>query len=126
MAGEAVKFEVKIDDRMGAWLTQKLGSAERGLEMMAQSIQNLALMKVPRRDGDLGDSCHIEKKGKQVAVIFGGGDIKYAAYQERGHRYDGSHQVRNYTTAGTGAHYLEESGKEVTAKGIKQWLLSAS
>lgn len=38
------------------------------------------------------------------AVIFG---TPYAAYQHEGVRYDGSHVVKNYTTAGTGPKFLE-------------------
>lgn len=37
---------------------------------------------------------------------------EYAGYQEFGQRRDGSHKVRNYSTGGTGAHYLEKSGDE--------------
>lgn len=34
---------------------------------------------------------------------------EYAAYQENGMRKDGSHIVRNYTTAGTGAHWFQKA-----------------
>lgn len=34
---------------------------------------------------------------------------EYAAYQERGARRDGSHVVKNYTTAGTGPHWFQKA-----------------
>lgn len=40
----------------------------------------------------------------------------YAAFQERGRRYDGSHKVRNYTTPGTGAHFAENAAKKIPHK----------
>jgi len=36
--------------------------------------------------------------------------IEYARFQEFGG--DGSRRVRNYTTAGTGAHFLQQAGDE--------------
>lgn len=36
-------------------------------------------------------------------------DKAYAAYQERGMRADGSHRVRNYTTAGTSAGWFRRA-----------------
>lgn len=39
-------------------------------------------------------------------------DKKYAAYQERGRRLDGSRPIKHYTTPGTGAHFAERSVHE--------------
>ena len=39
----------------------------------------------------------------------------YASYQERGHRWDGTHWVRNYTTPGTNCHYASFSVNKVMA-----------
>ena len=48
-------------------------------------------------------------------------NVPYAQYQERGMRADGSHVVKNYTTPGTHAHFVEESVKQVVQR-IPQYL----
>lgn len=126
MAGEPVHFTVHLTDNSGAWFNHQVSKANAALKLMGQAIVNRAQQKVPKKTGALGESARVENGNQQVKVVFGGGGIEYAGYQERGHRYDGSHQVRHYTTAGTGAHYLEESGEQVVAEGIKKWLHSAS
>ncbi len=126
MAGEPVHFTVHLTDNSGAWFNHQVGKANAALKLMGQAIKNRAKIKVPKKDHDLEESARVESKNLEVKVVFGGGGIEYAGYQERGHRYDGSHQVRHYTTAGTGAHYLEESGEQVVEEGIKKWLRSAS
>lgn len=38
---------------------------------------------------------------------------KYATYQERGKRADGTRVVKKYTTPGTGPHFAENAAKEL-------------
>lgn len=128
MAGEPVHFQIKFIDSTAKWtaLQQKRGFA--AIQLMGSKILSLAQMKVPKaQTKKLWGSAKIQTSGKdEVKISFGGGSVAYAAYQERGHRFDGSRQVHNYTTPGTGAHYLEESGKQVAKEGISQWLHLAS
>lgn len=124
MAGEPVKISVKITDSSGAWFNNQLAKVNEALGKMAQSIKAESQLKAPLSEGGgaLRKSVRIVKANKQVSIIYGGGSVAYAGYQERGARYDGTHKVRHYTTSGTGAHYLEEAGKRVTAEGIRRWL----
>lgn len=43
-------------------------------------------------------------------------NVPYAQYQERGMRADGTRVVRNYTTPGTHAHFVEESVNKVVKR----------
>jgi hypothetical protein len=56
---------------------------------------------VPKRDGPLRDTAYIE--GNNVIVY----PQKYARYQYKGEREDGSHKINpeNYTTKGTGPYW---------------------
>lgn len=127
MAGEPVKFSVTIKDNSSQWLKNKESLVDKAMDMMARSILATARTRAPKSEdgGDLRDSGRMEKDRNSVSVIYGGGAVPYAAYQERGHRYDGSYQVKRYTTPNTGAHYLQDAGERQTKKGI-QWLLSQS
>lgn len=127
MAGEPVKFSVALKDGSSQWLKGKETLVARAMDMMAKSILATARTRAPMSEngGNLRNSGRIEKGRNSVSVIYGGGKVPYAAYQERGHRYDGSHQVKRYTTPNTGAHFLQDAGERQAKKGI-QWLLSQS
>lgn len=127
MAHEPVNFIVKLTDNSGRWLLSKEAQANSAIDKMAKAILGAARMRAPMSEGggNLRNSSRIEKSHSSVSVIYGGGKVPYAAYQERGHRYDGSRQVRHYTTPNTGAHYLLDAGKRETEKGVR-WLLSRS
>jgi len=78
----------------------------------------LSQFKVPLKDGNLqGSGEQMRMKRLHHRVQYGAsGAQDYAAYQHRGRRADGSHVVKNYTTAGTQKNYLSESGKIITSK----------
>lgn len=120
-----VNFEVKLTDNADGWLSKQLGRVDIALDTMGESIIKTASMKIPLKSGALKKSGRVERGKGYVKVIYGGGKVPYGAYQERGRRADGSHVVKHYSTSGTQAHFLEESGKAVTKKGIG-WLLSHS
>jgi hypothetical protein len=42
--------------------------------------------------------------------------VPYASYQNRGRRYDGTHVVKHYTTAGTGKGFADTAVKIVVKK----------
>ena len=54
---------------------------------------------VPKRDGPLRDTAHIE--GADTIVY----SQAYAQYQYRGEREDGSHKIRHWTTPNTGPYW---------------------
>lgn len=73
---------------------------------MAQDIEVALKTRsgMPVRHGIMKGSTHhfrSPRGGYRVEI-----DIAYAAYQERGRRADGSHVVRNYTTAGTSSGFF--------------------
>lgn len=125
MAQTPTSVRVTLNDKSGVWFNHEMNKIDAVLDSMAKAVINEADMRVPYKNGTLRDSHRIVKGHKAVAIIYGGGPIRYGDYQERGKRRDGTHVVRNYSTAGTGKEYLQTSGKNVTKRGIK-WLLSHS
>lgn len=125
MAHEPVKFEVILHDDSGAWFNHEVSRMDNAVKMMATTILKESQHLVPYKEGALRKSGRVESNHKQAKVIYGGADVPYAGYQERGKRWDGSHVVKRYTTPGTGAHFLETTGKNVVERGIR-WFLSRS
>src|SRR3990167_10115193 len=72
---------------------------------MAQDIERAAKLKVPVKTGDLQSSIKHYKTQRGTYRIEA--NKEYAAYQERGMRRDGSHQVKRYTTPGTGKQWFK-------------------
>lgn len=122
MTKEPVKFSVTITDKSGQWFNGQIGKMNSALGIMANTILKESQAKVPRKSGSLAKNARVVIGSKKAAVIY---PAPYGGYQERGQRYDGTHKVRNYTTPGTGKHYLEDTGKKVTERGIR-WFLSHS
>lgn len=128
----ATKVRTILNDESGQWFNHQLALMSEVLQIMGKTVINEADKRVPFEDGPLKASHRlipIRRLGSKVsspigiAIIYGGGEIKYGDYQERGKRRDGTHVVKRYTTPGTGKEYLQDSGKRVTERGIK-WLLS--
>ena len=59
---------------------------------------------VPRRIGSLGGSLRENVDIQVDSITY---ESPYASYQYKGHREDGSHQVSNYSTPGTGPYWDE-------------------
>ncbi len=120
------KVRVTLTDNSGQWFNHNIALMGKVLQIMGKTVINEADVRVPRKSNALRDSHRVvELNPKAVAVIYGGGAIKYGDYQERGMRRDGTRVVKKYTTPGTGKEYLQDSGKKVVKRGIK-WLLSHS
>lgn len=90
---------------------------DSALGRMGKDIEQIAKMKVPLKDTNLFKEIKYEKIGtlKHKIIV----DSDYAAYQERGRRFDGSHVVKNYTTPGTGKDFLKGAAQQVVDKGIE-------
>lgn len=127
MIGDATNTTVVIKDTSGEWLRGKQLLVDKALDTMSKSILAAARLRAPMSEngGDLRDTGRIEKNKNSVSVIYGGNGVAYGDYQERGHRRNGSYQVRHYTTPNTGAHFLKDAGERNAKKGIS-WLLSRS
>lgn len=110
---------VEFKDYSRAWLAVEQQNLTNALEAMADAIMKTAKVKAPRLTGKLRDSSHINRLSQTSReIVFDAQDSKgksYAWYQERGYT---SGPVRHYTTSGTQAHYLQESGDAITKQGI--------
>lgn len=110
-------------EKVASTLALNIKSAHRA---MMESILITSRMKAPKRSQPSGilrltGEVKQESDPNTMSVIYGD-RIAYAAYQERGMRADGSHKVRNYTTPGTGAHYLQNAGDTITKRGLGEYL----
>lgn len=113
---------VEFKDYSNAWLAVEKQNLTNAIEAMADGIMKIAMVKAPKLKGNLRYSSHINRLNPtEREIVFGGSGIPYAMYQERGMRADGTHVVRNYTTAGTQAHYLEETGDQIVKQGLKAY-----
>lgn len=81
---------------------------DRSLAYAAQDIEVIIKTggRTPHKTGAMKSSTRHRRisSGKyviEVGLEEGAAPLVYAAYQERGMRYDGSHVIRNYTTPGT-------------------------
>lgn len=119
MAGEPVKFLVKITDNSGQWFGHQISRMNKALNNMANTILTDSRAIAPKKTGAMRKNAKIEKHYMSISVVY---PLPYSGYQERGMEYDGSRVVRHYTTPGTGPHYLEQTGKNVVERGIK-WFL---
>lgn len=117
-----VKFKVTLTDSSGKWFNNQISLIDRALEAMGNTILKNSQMVVPRKNNYLVNSAKLVKGNQKVAVVY---EKPYAAYQERGERYDGTHKVKRYTTPNTGKNYLEKTGHAVVERGIR-WFLSHS
>lgn len=104
------------------WLNGFKDKVEQGIEAMAEAVLARSLITVPRKNGDLTNSGRVEGNGLERSVIYGGNEVPYAAYQERGERLDGSHKVQHYTTPGTGSRYLQNAFESVLKEGIGSYI----
>lgn len=104
------------------WLEGFKDRLEQGIEAMADAVLARARITVPRKYGDLSDTGRVEGNGLEREVIYGDMDHRYAAYQERGERIDGSYKVKHYTTPGTGSRYLQNAFESVLNEGIRSYI----
>lgn len=113
---------VEFKDNSDAWLAVEKQNLTNAIEAMADAIMKIAKAKAPKLHNHLRDSSHINRiSPTSREIVFGGSGVKYAMYQERGMRADGTHVVRHYTTPGTQAHYLEETGNQIVKQGLKAY-----
>ena len=117
---------VRVKDNSEQFLKETERNIKSALKAMADATLQRSLMlqpAAPYKTGQLHATglTGTRQNGFESFTQFGAG-IDYAAYQERGMRADGTHVVRNYTSAGTGAHFLETAGDSVAKDGIQTYL----
>lgn len=89
-------------------------AASLAIRMMMEDTHSLANRVTPYKEGALRTAVTKQMQTPLLGVMRW--NVPYASYQERGMRQDGSHVVRNYTTPGTHAHFIEESLNTVVQK----------
>lgn len=73
---------------------------------LTSEIRKEAYFITPQKNGDLHTQIVTRSSGNEATITW---EMPYAAYQERGMRADGTHVIKNYTTAGTGPHFAQQS-----------------
>ncbi|RLA58674.1 MAG: hypothetical protein DRR04_10385 [Gammaproteobacteria bacterium] len=109
--------KVRVVNKMPEFQTKMAYAMEGALREMASDILIESRNKAPVKNGHLRG----ESYSSQFAPLVHRVEylIEYAEYQERGARKDGTHVVRKYTTAGTGAHFLEKTAEKYNLTKLK-------
>lgn len=109
---------VRVESRIPQFRMSTKQAADLMLAKMRNDAFILSKAKVPVKEGDLSASGKQERKAPLHHRVSYGETLSdpYAPYQERGSRRDGSHKVRNYTTAGTGKDFLKNAANNVISK----------
>lgn len=110
-------IEVKVTDNIDKWSQITEQNYKSAIRAMADSIRNLSTMVAPKKTGALRDSGRVDTVDEYtLAVRYGSREVPYARRMEYGN------PAWNYTTPGTGPHYLQRSGDMVSKRGIKEYL----
>ena len=109
---------VRVESRIPQFRMSTKQAADLMLAKMRNDAFVLSKAKVPVKEGDLSASGKQERRKMLSHRVSYGETLSdpYAPYQERGSRRDGSHKVRNYTTAGTGKDFLKNAANNVISK----------
>lgn len=103
---------VRINDRMPMFRRSLYTKMDDALREGAKDALIKAKSNAPLDKGQLRSASEIKKQSQATyRVSFW---EEYARFQEFGG--DSKRRVRNYSTPGTGAHYLERAGDEQAAK----------
>lgn len=110
---------VKTDRKKWAGVVNN--AAGKAAYALAEQILADSEQYVPYSGGSSQSAGNLRESGKVVKgdsgtmyVVY---DTVYALYQWYGIRADGTHAVKNYTTAGTGKQWVEKA----KAKNIAKW-----
>lgn len=107
---------MKFDDKTMEFINQNTELMDKALGRMAQDIVVIAKIRMPYKGGDLQRNTAPERMDelKHRVVV----NSEYGAVQEKGQRMSGpgapTKKFKNYTTPGTGPHFLRDAGNQVT------------
>lgn len=106
---------VKIVDDTTLFSEKLTDRVDMTVKIMAQDIKRVSMSHAPVLDGELKQTAEIEKvrDGRYKIWYDRYGDLEYAAYQERGSRYDGSRKITRHTRAAATIHFLENAGDRI-------------
>lgn len=116
--------KVIVKDNSATWLRMQLINYDNATRAMADATVRTSKVTAPLLTGKLRYSSRVERNAPlNYSAVYGGGNVPYAAYQERGRRKNPPyHEVRHYTTPGTGAHYLRNAGDAIAKQGIRTFI----
>lgn len=120
--GVSIDVKTEYTDNTQKFYQLFKANLNSSLEAMGNAMKNRALITVPRKSGDLARSGRVESEDMKCSVYFGGGDVPYGAYQERGMRADGTHIIRHHTLPGTKQHFLRDAFDSVVKEGIQKYI----
>lgn len=103
---------VKIEDFTGSIRNTTKQRASIFLRLSCDNVVQVASPVTPKDKGNLRQDILRRVLGLHGEIEW---RKKYASYQERGMRADGSRRVRRYTTPGTGAHFAENAIKKTVS-----------
>ena len=126
----SISVTVNVKGDQDAFLRQTELNVRNALKAMADATVQRAQMlyngsAVPQRSGTLSDTGIAFMRDNTTSVAQFGEGLTYGRYQEfgpDGKDYKGKKKEWDYTTPGTGAHYLQNAGDSVAKEGIKNYL----
>lgn len=96
----------KIVNRLPKFAKNAFATADIMLSAIGVDVLRLSKQQVPVKDGQLSSSGIISRQEfLKYRIVY---NKKYASYQHRGRRKDGSRVVRNYTHPGRKKKYLSD------------------
>ena len=107
--------EYQFVNNLPEFTTDLLASADAVIGLAAAEIERLAKPITPQVTSTLMNSIHHKRVGPAHWQVSAGEDpaVSYAAFQHAGMRKDGSHEVHNYSKAGTQKNYISDPAIEV-------------
>lgn len=129
----SVQVTVKVDGDINGFGAIAVQNVKNALKAMADAtVQRAQMLRgsegpaVPVLTGQLQSTGLVYDLNDGLTQIaqFGAG-LEYGRYQEfgpDGDKYTGKKKVWDYTTPGTGPHYLRNAGDSVKKEGIKNYL----
>lgn len=100
-------MQVIVKDNSGSVKRDITVKANIFLRLVADEVVTVATPNTPKDKGNLRQDILKQVLGLTGKITWG---KNYAVYQERGYS---SGQIKNYTTAGTGAHFAANAIKAV-------------
>lgn len=98
---------VTIKTNRSAWKAATDKAADFAAAALAEQMRNDSIDYIPKAEGNLRDGGQPEKMADgEYDLVWRG---VYAGYQWFGARADGTHEVKHYTTPGTGKAWVDEA-----------------
>lgn len=111
--------KVRISDNTDTFINDQRAMVQAALRTTAEKVQQYAKPVTPRKTGDLRRMVSVEMQPNRAIITW---EKEYAAAQDVGTTR--GHQIRNYTTSGTGKGFSKH-GVDKAAKDFPKLLSQA-